>query len=167
MIGKKRTQHEPISPYVPFHANLKNMDKPTEFRMMMLIDNIRYDYFISYTRNRIESETLVYYPNNYPVDVFKRTGGNSQNSLIESDKLTDTTSYLLFASEFNDDICNRVFKEITDIEVIGDYPVLLEYSLSMLYADPELKPLVLDAMDAADLGLQDMDLTRSTVPVMS
>ena len=163
VIRKRRTPSEMITPYNPFKADKDSIGKPTTFRIKMLIDRVRYDYSISYTNERIYSEELTSYPNNYPVELFKRKYGEKNQKLIEPEKLTDTTSYLLAASQYNDAECNKVLEKIMDIMVIGDISIPIGQSLAILDKEPELKPMLMDALDAADLGVTDIRLTKKKV----
>ena len=160
VIGKRRTPNEMIAPYNPFKADKDSIGKPTTFRINMLIDRVRYDYSISYTNERVYSEELTSYPNNYPVELFKRKYSEKNQKLIEPDKLTDTTSYLLSASQYNDRECNKVLEEIMNIMVIGDLSMPIGVSLAILYKEPKLRPMLMDALDAADLGVTDIRLTK-------
>lgn len=162
VLRKRRTPDELITPYNPFKAVPSDERMPTVFRIRLLIDDVKYDYSVSYTDRAIDTESLVYYPNNYPVEVFRRNRGKENTKLIESDRLTDTTAYLRFASEYNDDVCNRVFREIRNITVVGDISIPVSHALNALYRKPDLKPLIMDAMDAADLGISDIEIIRRT-----
>ena len=162
VVKSRRTQNQPIIPYIPFKVVHIKDPRPTVFRIRLLIDHIRYEYSISYTDRTITDESLIYYPNNYPVEVFRRSLGIRNPKLMEQDRLTDTTAYLLFAAEYNDEICNRVFSEIQNIIVVEDSSKPLSRSLRSLYTRPELKPLIMDAMDAADLGISDIEVMKKT-----
>lgn len=163
VVRKKRTQNQPITPYYPFKVAPSADSRPTAFRIRLLIDHVRYEYSISYTDRTITEESLIYYPNNYPIEVFRRSLGVRNPKLMEQDRLTDTTAYLLFAAEYNDELCNRVFSGIQDIIVVEDSSIPISRSLRSLYARPELKPMIMDAMDAADLGISDIEVMKKTL----
>ena len=160
VVSRRRTPDQPIHPYNPFKACKESIGEPTRLSVRMSIDNVLYDYSVSYTDRRIESEHLIYYPKRYPVEVFVRDREGDNKGIIEEKKLTDTTSYLLFAAEFNDPICSTVFKEIRRIMVIENSSFPIDRSLELIYEHPELKPFVLDALDAADLRISDILLYR-------
>ena len=158
VIGKRRTPTQPIWPYNPFAVRRKRSMEPTTFGIRLVEGGIIYDYAISYADDHVQYERLTYYPNNYPVVVFEREFGKKGKNLKDAHMLTNTTAYLLFASEFNDRICNDALKAIMGIRVVSDASVSLRSSLEELNGYPELRPIVLDAMDAADMGITDIDI---------
>ena len=167
VVNKRRTPDQPIHPYNPFRACRESIGEPTRLSVRMSIDNILYDYSVSYTDKRIESERLIYYPKRYPIEVFVRDRYGENEGMVETDKLTDTTTYLLSAAEFNDPVCSTVLKEIRRIMIIGDSFFPLDRSLGLIYERPELKPFVLDALDAADLGLSDINVHEKPYSFMT
>ena len=167
VVSRRRTPDQPIHPYNPFRACKESIGEPTRLSVRMSIDNILYDYSVSYTDKRIESEHLIYYPKRYPVEVFVRDRNGVNKGMIEADKLTDTTTYLRSAAEFNDPICSTVFKEIRRIMVIENSSFPIDRSLELIYEHPELKPFVLDALDAADLGLSNIEVHKKISTIMT
>ena len=83
ILKKKRTKNQPIIPYYPFKVSPSGDSRPTVFKIRVLIDNVRYEYSISYTDQMIIDESLIYYPNNYPVEVFRRSLGVRNPKLME------------------------------------------------------------------------------------
>lgn len=69
-----------IEPYTPFEFDIESAEAPIEFSLNFLDERfIRYEYKFSFDRTSILEESLNFFPNGYPSNLFKR------NSIPDSD----------------------------------------------------------------------------------
>ncbi len=59
-------------PYTPFELDHESGQKPSEFELDFLVDNIRYRYGVIHDRNKVHEEWLIAYPKGQPVVWFER-----------------------------------------------------------------------------------------------
>ena len=71
--------------HVPFRLDEKWVDKPTEYEVSFIKDNIRYKYGLSYNNERVVSEFLYYYPRGRRSIIFERNL-NGEDWLFNVDK---------------------------------------------------------------------------------
>lgn len=116
--------------YEPFGFDKGKSESPVTFRIRFVEDNVLYAYSLSLFRNRIESESLVYYPMKRAKTVFER-GPNGEfrgknRKLLGL--LTPTSTFMVLGAKYNDELCSRVRKMIKDLIVlesqdIGELPL--------------------------------------------
>lgn len=164
VIGSVRTDSDHIPGYMPFRLSRETIDSPVNMRIRLMVDNILYDYGISFDSNKITDEYLTYYPNGYPVKVFHRGDGSVDEKIFSN--TTSTTSYLWMASGFNNTACNITLKAIRGIHVVrGPASLLATKSFGMAQDDPSIKDGMLSALYSADFGITgfsgDLNKTRS------
>ena len=71
----QRTQHEKAAiPVIPFALNDYSASEPTEFEFIYTLDDIRYWYSFSATREKIFTESLYHAPKGQKALVFSREG---------------------------------------------------------------------------------------------
>lgn len=146
--------------YTPFRLSKETMNAPVEMEIRLIIDDILYDYSISYSHNRIISESLYYYPSKYRTCVFNRNINNEipfekgTKELIQM--TTVSSSYLSVASRFNDNICGKVYGAINKIVILNnDSSLETIMTCDLADKDPKIKTMVIDALRTADLGIVD------------
>lgn len=163
IIGELRPEGGEVPGYIPFALSEDALKEPVSLGMRLVIDGVLYDYSLSYDDVSIVSESLYHSPNGRRALVFRR-GIEERN--IDPDvmaHLTASTPYLFVAAGLNDALCNRVLQAIMSISIV--YPghrqdVIRSFNLSQ--KDPEVKRMMLSALDAADLGIN--DFTGTFVP---
>lgn len=139
--------------YQPFRLCSENADRPVCISIRLLIDGILHVYSISYTEDRIVSESLDYYPLGRSRAVFDRSSGKGMKKSIRSNT-SESTAYLTSAAKFNDDLCSKVRNEIGSIAIV--FPSesnMIGYSASLIDSDPNLKKMMIDALGVADFGI--------------
>lgn len=142
--------------YNPFCYAERSPEMPVSMEIRMVLGGILYDYSISYTSSGIQGESLHYYQDGHNIPVFVR--GDESGPIDEAilRHVTDTSSYLFVAAIFNDKVCNTVLYGIQGIEVISKRDMFdPERTYRMAEKDPEIKRMLISALDAADLDISD------------
>lgn len=146
--------------YTPFRLSNETINAPVEMEIRLIIDEILYDYSISYSHNKIVSESLYYYPSRYRTCVFNRNINNDipfEKGIKELIQMTTvSSSYLSVASRFNDDICVKAYSAINKIVILNnDSSLETLMTCDLADKDPKIKTTVIDALKTADLGIVD------------
>ena len=69
-------------PIIPFKFDKESLNKPSEFEIKFITDNIRYVYGFIADKNKIYEEYLYYYPNGKETKIFDRTNINEYTYII-------------------------------------------------------------------------------------
>ena len=144
--------------YVPYKVSKECREAPVRLGIRLLIDGIRYDYSIEYTDKEIVAESLHYYPNSRRAKIFERNGPASFPKARK--KIADLTAsdatYLTMASIGRDPDCSKVRNAIMGmVFTASDSDVLIQATCRMCDEDPETRALLIHALQAADLGIND------------
>lgn len=159
----QRTQHEnAIIPVVPFGLNDYSKNEPTEFQFVYTINDIKYWYSFSATRQKIVSESLYHAPKGQKALVFLRkaqvftfTEEKAKRKLI-SETVAENQLFFSVACTMNDLVCVNAMKWFRErIYFSRDYSdipkQLLDYS-----NDSNMLKAISDYAKAADLGIEEM-----------
>lgn len=159
----QRTQHEKAAiPVIPFALNDYSVSEPTEFEFIYTLDDIRYWYSFSATREKIFTESLYHAPKGQKALVFSREGqtfsfteDKSRRKLI-SEAVAENQLYFSVACTMNDAACSRAMRWFREMVFFSrdysDIPrQLLDYS-----NDTNMLRAISDYAKAADLGIEDM-----------
>ena len=144
--------------YVPYKVSKECRDAPVRLGIRLLIDGIRYDYRVEYTDREIVAESLHYYPNSRRAKIFERDGPASFPKAKKkvADLTASDTTYLTMASIGKDQDCSRVRDAITGmVFAASDSDVLIEDTCRMCDEDPEMRAMLIRALQTADLGIDD------------
>ena len=151
--------------YQPFRASKSTQNAPVELAIRFIHYGIRYDYAISFLRDRIESESLYYYPSGRKARVFIRNGQRfefgrtAMKGLRASSLLTSpTSSFLAVAAQYNNEVCLAAHSGIVrEIIIIGSNPSnMLERVIERMNSNSSFKAHMLKAMRIADMGITDI-----------
>ena len=150
--------------YQPFRASKKTITSPVELELIYTVDNTKFDYFISFDKNHIVSESLYYYPKGRKALVFSRNEeifafGRTVTGLNSCSRMTSpSSSFLSVAAQYNNKICMVAHKGIiNDILVIGsNMSNMLNLAIDEINKDPDFKKLLLKAMRIADIGISNV-----------
>ena len=159
----QRTQHEnAFIPVSPFLIDDYSKNEATSFEFTFVLDNIKYIYGFSATKECIESEYLYHSPKGQKAIVFERnrqefkfTEEKAKRKLISE---TVATNQLFFsvACTMNDEDCSRAMRWFRGYVFFSrdysDIPrQLLEYS-----NDKNMLKAISNYAKEADLGIEDM-----------
>jgi len=64
---------EVLEPYEPFRLDKSSKNQPVVFEIVFMADDIQFDYVVSFTLARIETEELHFYPSNTRTLLYSRT----------------------------------------------------------------------------------------------
>ena len=159
----QRTQHENAHiPVSPFLLNDYSKSKETSFEFTYVVNDVKYIYGFSATKDRIVKEYLYHAPKGQKAVVFTREGKEfafteekTKRKLI-SEAVADNQLFFSVACTMNDSACvsaMRWFREyVLFSRDYSDIPrQLLEYS-----NDKNMLRAISDYAKAADLGIEDM-----------
>lgn len=159
----QRTQHEKAAvPVIPFALNDYSTSEPTEFTFVYTLDDIKYWYSFSATREKILTEALYHAPKGQKALVFEREGQNytftenkSQRKLIRK-AVAVNQLFFSVACTMNDTACSRAMRWFREkVFFSRDYTdiprQLLDYS-----NDATMLKAISEYAKAADLGIEEM-----------
>lgn len=160
----QRTQHENAKiPVKPFLLNDYSKDEPTFFEFTYVLDNVKYIYGFSATKEKIFSEYLYHSPKGQKATVFTRTEQKftfteekAKRKLI-SEAVAPNQLFFSVACTMNDTDCMRAMKWFREYVFFSrdytDIPKqLLEYS-----NDKNMLAAISSYAKAADLGIEKME----------
>jgi len=163
--GQKRGDKLPVT---PFRLSQTSLNKPSEFEVIFIVDQVRYQYGFSATAERIHEEWLLAYPKGRP----QRWLGRVWNAETRSydwelgDKLIgekqlwqkstrDNALFLSTAVQLNSERLQPVydwFNTTLHLTNIGGWSPAFSASL----CEKDEKGQVLDFLRAADLNIEDV-----------
>lgn len=159
----QRTQHEKAKiPVIPFALNDYSCDEPTEFSFIYTIDDIKYWYSFSATKEKIVKESLYHAPKGQKAMVFCRdyqsfrfTEDKAKRKLI-SETIAPNQLFFSMACTMNDSVCIRAMRwfreQIYFSRDYSDIPKqLLDYS-----NDANMLKAIAEYARAADFGIENM-----------
>lgn len=159
----QRTQHEnAVVPVIPFALNDYSKNEPSGFWFVYTIENIKYWYGFSATREKIVSESLYHAPKGQKALVFLREGqkftfteDKAKRRLISA-AVAENQLFFSVACTMNDTACVNAMKWFREkIYFSRDYSdipkQLFEYS-----NDTNMLEAISAYAKAADLGIEEM-----------
>ncbi len=160
----QRTQHENAEiPVKPFLLNDYSGNEPTSFEFTYVLDNVKYIYGFSATKEKVYKEYLYHTPKGQKAIVFIRecqaftfTEEKTKRKLI-SEAVAPNQLFFSVACTMNDSVCINAMKWFREYVFFSrdytDIPKqLLEYS-----NDKNMLSAISDYAKAADLGIEDME----------
>lgn len=159
----QRTQHEKATvPVLPFMLDDTSRKEASEFEFIYTINNIKYWYVFSATKEKITKEALYHAPKGQKALVFMREGQSftftedkAKRKLI-SETVAENQLFFSVACTMNDSACVNAMKwfreQIFFSRDYADIPKqLLDYS-----NDTHMLKAISNYAKAADLGIEDM-----------
>jgi len=161
----------------PFRLNKQTATQPSEFEVAFAAAGVRYEYGFSVDAERFHKEWLIAYPHGRPQNWFERTyhAGKDQYEWYFSAKLKGSTRvwrdatranalFLSTAIQLNSEQLRPVFHWFQKkLVVIGPAGSDLNWGLTLkLFEQPDGKQKLLQFVRAADLGIDDLELQRTT-----
>ncbi len=110
----------------PWYEPNRGSNLPVWIALRFVRGNTVYEYRVSYTAERVEFESLTYYPTHRPVSVFIRSGdefvfrnrGASKGLREAEGKCRPNTSFLGWAAEQGNPMCSEAYRGITEDLVV-------------------------------------------------
>ena len=148
--------------YQPFRASNETLSAPTELGIAFTVDDVRYDYSISFDKDHVVAESLYHSPKGRKGMVFSRKeqnfkfGRTAIRGLRSSSMLTSpTSSFLSVAAQYNNETCLAAHKGIVnDIKIIGgNLSTMLNDVVEYINLNKGFKEHMMKALRIADLGI--------------
>lgn len=160
----QRTQYEDAEiPVRPFLLNDYSKDAPTSFEFTYVLDNVKYIYGFSATKEKVFSEYLYHSPKGQKAMVFARTNQEftfteekAKRKLI-SEAVAPNQLFFSVACTMNDAACVSAMKWFREYVFFSrDYTDIPKQLLSYSN-DKNMLAAISDYAKAADLGIEKMD----------
>lgn len=153
--------------FTPFKLDEKYLKKPTKFQIVFIKKGIKYDYSVSFDKEKIIDEALYYYPNNKKATIFERTKttefkftNEEKDQKFIAKRTLENVLYLSKSVQENLSLTTPAFEWFSqELQFVGPYePVISEeFTINILNSDKKLKELVLKALLEADVGIEDVN----------
>lgn len=173
----KNSNHVDINaklPIVPFKFDKDSINKPSEFEIKFIIDEVRYVYGFIADENQIHEEYLYYYPNGRETKIFDRTNINDYSFSQKDEKiLNDIASknapnkfFLATATNWNYEKTRLPYDFLTmSINTFSNLGALREMAFKeYLKNDDKLKKFALEFLKKADFNIEDYKVIETEVP---
>ena len=161
-------------PITPFKFAKNTLNKPSEFEIKFIVDDVRYVYGFVADSNKIYEEYLYYYPNGRETKIFDRTNTNDYSFPQKDEKiLNDIASknapnkfFIATATNWNYEKTKVPYKFLSaDINTFNNLSGLRDIALrEYLKNDKELKSFALDFLKKADFNIEDYKVLETDVP---
>lgn len=161
-------------PIVPFKFDKNTINKPSEFEIKFIVDDVRYVYGFIADANKIHEEYLYYYPNGRETKIFDRTNTNDYSFPQKDEKLlndiasknTPNKFFIATATNWNYEKTKSPFKFLSaDINTFNNLGGLRDLALSeYLKNNKELKEFALEFLKKADFNIEDYKVLETDVP---
>jgi len=176
--GRKRGDKLPVT---PFRLSQATLNEPSEFEVVFIVDQVRYQYGFSATAERIHEEWLLAYPKGRPQRWIDRAWNAESQSYdwALGDKLIgekqkqlwqkstrDNALFLSTAVQLNSEQLQPIYDwfseklHLTNIRGWGP-------SFSASLCETEEKEQVLDFLRAADLNIEDIIIDKEAFDINS
>lgn len=176
-LVNKPKMNQGVPLYDPFIFDVKTKNEPISFSIEFALDNIKYKYSITISRDTVLSEELVYYPEKKPRVIYTRIIDGSSTisheakfgSDIKGIKWTGFPNQLILSS-FGDDIPNpiisNVYSYFSEIKVVNfannDHLRSLKEEVDVAIAnDPDLHKQMNELISLADTKLKGVKLEET------
>ncbi len=159
----QRTQHENASiPMSPFSLNDYSKNEETAFEFIYVLNNIKYIYGFSATKEKVIKEYLYHSPKGQKATVFERESQtfkfteNKQKRKLISETVAENQLFFSIACTMNDADCSMAMQWFREYVFFSrdyaDIPrQLLEYS-----NDTSMLKAISNYAKEADIGIEDM-----------
>ncbi len=155
---------------IPFSLDEKNINEPSEFEFIMMINNIKYIYGFKADQFRIYEEYLYYYPNGRITEIFERKNINEYHftrdekelNLIK-DKNMENKFFLATATTWNYEKTKPVYEYLAyGLICLFDYDTLKNVSFNRYKNDitGELKKFSIDILNKTDINITDYEINN-------
>ena len=161
-------------PIIPFKFDKESLNKPSEFEIKFITDNIRYVYGFIADKNKIYEEYLYYYPNGKETKIFDRTNINEYTYSQKDKKIlkeietmnTSNKFFLATATTWNYEKTKPAYLFLTTC--IGTYFNIEEFKNIAFNAyiskGDKLKKFALDFLEKADFNIEDFEVSKVDIP---
>lgn len=171
-------------PLQPFRLNAKSQNEPTMFFIDFVCNDVRFNYHVALTEDRITSEELYAYPKNYRQTWFTRKlnpstktydwyqGPNFKGEHKVWEQMTrENALYLSTAVQFNSEQLKPIFLWFRDQLVIllkngPTQDIYFNPDLTLQFLkNPKTATWIHKFMECADIGIENFHLIEEEAPI--
>ncbi len=169
-----------IPAYKPFRLDKANLDKPVYFEMEFVVDNVRYNYLISFNKFKVLEEKLIFYPNGPKKTIYHRLDGEKimygsaftgEKKSVESSLLQNRLLLSVSANSSNDFLkpIYRFFRDLISIYVTLDSSQDIIHLTTILLrtGSDEFRKSVYNILKFADLSINEIKLVENNQSIES
>lgn len=172
VITSAALQRGDALPIEPFKLNNESQDKPSEFEIIFIANNVRYQYGFSATKSKIYHEWLIAYPKGRSQKWFERIweedkqqydwemGSSLQGEKQLWQKATrDNALYLSTAVQLNSTQLQPIFDWFKfKLRTLNGTTLRPDFTVEL--CETEQKDQVLDILKTADLSIDDINIEK-------
>lgn len=161
-------------PLIPFKFDDDYLDKPSEFEVKFVINDIRYVYGFVADVNKIYDEYLYFYPNGRETKIFDRTNVNDysfpqkdEKNLKEIEtKNASNKFFLATATNWNFEKTKPVYEFLTNnIVTCTNLEELKAMSFNAYMENKDsLKTFAIDFLKKTDFNIEDYKISKIDIP---
>ena len=161
-------------PLIPFKFDDDYLDKPSEFEIKFVINDIRYVYGFVADVNKIYDEYLYFYPNGRETKIFDRTNVNDysfpqkdEKTLKEIEtKNASNKFFLATATNWNFEKTKPVYEFLTNnIVTCVNLEELKAMSFNAYMENKDsLKTFAIDFLKKTDFNIEDYKISKIDIP---
>ena len=161
-------------PLIPFKFDDDYLDKPSEFEIKFVINDIRYVYGFVADVNKIYDEYLYFYPNGRETKIFDRTNVNDysfpqkdEKNLKEIEtKNASNKFFLATATNWNFEKTKPVYEFLTNnIVTCTNLEELKAMSFNAYMENKDsLKTFAIDFLKKTDFNIEDYKISKIDIP---
>lgn len=161
-------------PITPFKFDKELINKPSEFEIKFIIEEVRYVYGFVADENQIYEEYLYYYPNGRETKIFDRTNINDYSFSQKDEKELNAIAlknapnkfFIATATNWNYEKTKLPYKFLSmDVNTFNNLNELRELAFrKYLENDDMLKKFTLDFLKKADFNIDDYKVIETDVP---
>lgn len=157
----------------PFKLDKDYPSKPSKFEVVFIKNNTKYVYGVSVTNEKVIDEYLYHYPRGRKALIFNRenttdykfTADKTEQEFL-SKRTLENVLYLSSSTQLNYKKTSEAFDWFKDNLVVimhEESPDETEFTIKLLNKDNIFKEYILNALLAADLGIDDISASVETV----
>ena len=176
VLESAKKQPDDEIPVAPFLLDDETKDQPTEFDLIFVAKGIKYQYGFSATSKQVLDEWLIAYPNGRPQKWFTRQFDTESNKYIWStgnsllgqkqlwqDSTRSNALFLSTATQLNSAQLKPIFSWFKSTLRIGSVAGWNPTYTASLCDTSEQRMKILDFLKAADLDIQDLNITSEKI----
>ena len=165
ICNAQRMQTEKASvPVCPFGLNDYSEKEPTAFEFAYVLDEIKYVYGFSATRDHVTSEYLKSWPNGREKSIFSRDcqvfsfpkDGERQRKQMISEAVAPNQLFFAISCTMNYSPCIEAMRWFREYIVFSRDYTDINKNLIEYYEDETMLSAIVSAARAADVGIQDI-----------
>lgn len=152
-------------PIIPFKLDKDTINKPSEFEIKFLVDDIRYIYGFKADKKNIYEEYLIYFPKGRPVKIFTRENINTYSFASSDEKIlkdikeknTANKFFIATATNWNYEKTKPAYEFLTSkLGVVSSYENVSNFAFKSYNDDKDksLEKFALNFLEKSDFNIK-------------